>query len=252
MTARYDSLRDRTVLVTGGASGIGAAVVSAFARNGARVAFLDIDAASGDALVATLREAEHAPLFLPCDLTDIPALRDAVAEVGARLGPVAALVNNAADDARGEVDAITPDDWDRSFAVNLRHQAFAAQAVRPQMRALGGGAIVNLTSIAWMGGATGMLAYATAKSGVIGLTRSLAREFGPDNIRVNAVAPGAVMTPRQMRLWHTPESAALLVQRQAIRAPVTEADIAATILFLCAEESRMITKQCLIVDGGLA
>jgi NAD(P)-dependent dehydrogenase (short-subunit alcohol dehydrogenase family) len=248
MSATDGSLRDRTVLVTGGASGIGAATVTAFVAEGARVAFLDIDRANGEVLVAELRT----PLFLPCDLTDIAALRAAIAEAGAHLGPISVLVNNAADDARDRVDEITPEQWDQSFAVNLRHQMFAAQAVRAQMRACGGGSIINLSSIAWMGGAPGMLAYATAKSAVIGLTRSLAREFGPDNIRVNAVAPGAVMTPRQMRLWHSPDSAAALVERQAIRAPVTEQDIAAAILFLASDASRMITKQCLIVDGGLA
>jgi NAD(P)-dependent dehydrogenase (short-subunit alcohol dehydrogenase family) len=249
MTATYQSLRDEPVLVTGGASGIGAAIVAAFVRNGARVAFLDVDRAGAEQLVAQLGGAA---LFVACDLTDIGALRAGVAEVAARLGPVAALINNAANDARMQVDEVTPEEWDCSFAVNLRHQFFAAQAVRAQMRERGGGAIVNLSSIAWMGGATGMIAYASAKAGVIGLTRSLAREFGPDGIRVNAIAPGAVMTPRQMRLWHTPESADALMQRQAIRAPVTEADIAAAALFLAADDSRMITKQCLIVDGGLA
>jgi D-xylose 1-dehydrogenase len=252
MSTRYDSLRDRVVLVTGGASGIGGEIVAAFSRNRARVAFLDIDRTAADLLAHHLKDERHRPLFLHCDLTDVEALRRCVADVVAQLGPVAVLINNAADDARMTVDEVTPEAWDRSFAINLRHQFFAAQAVRAHMRQRGGGVIVNLSSIAWMGGATGMIAYASAKAGVIGLTRSLAREFGADGIRVNAIAPGAVMTPRQMRLWHTRHSADALVERQAIRAPVTEADIAAAALFLAADDSRMITKQCLIVDGGLA
>lgn len=251
MSALYDSLRDRPVLVTGGASGIGAAIVAGFVRNHARVAFIDIDRAAAGALVGGFRGATHAPLFLPCDLTDTAALRAATAEAGARLGPIAVLINNAANDSRERVDEVTPESWDRSFAVNLRHQFFAAQAVRPQMQARGGGAIVNLSSIAWMGGATGMISYATAKAGVLGLTRSLGREFGPDRIRVNAIAPGAVLTPRQMRLWFTPASAAELVARQAIAEPVREDDVAAAALFLAADDSRSITRQCLIVDGGL-
>lgn len=252
MTASYASLRDTPVLITGGASGIGAAIVEAFARNGARVAFLDIDAAAAHDLLAALPAVAHRPVFAPCDLMNITALRETIAELSAALGPVGVLVNNAANDARMQVDAVTPEEWDRSFAVNLRHQFFAAQAVREGMRARGGGSIVNLSSIAWMGGAVGMIAYASAKAAVIGLTRSLAREFGGDRIRVNAIAPGAVMTPRQMRLWHTPESADAIIARQALHAPVTEADIANAALFLAADDSRMITKQCLIVDGGLA
>jgi NAD(P)-dependent dehydrogenase (short-subunit alcohol dehydrogenase family) len=249
--ATFPSLRGKTVFVTGGASGIGAAVVAGFVRNGAHVAFVDIDAASGEALVARHAGAPVPPLFIACDLRDIAALQEAVSRAAADLGPIAVLVNNAANDQRHAVDDVTPQAWDAAMAVNLRHQFFAAQAVRPHMRALGGGAIINFSSIAWMFGGTNMIGYATAKAGVIGLTNSLAREFGPDNIRVNAVAPGAVMTERQLRLWHTPETTAELVARQAIRADVREDDIAAAVLFLAADDSRMITKQCLVVDAGL-
>jgi NAD(P)-dependent dehydrogenase (short-subunit alcohol dehydrogenase family) len=247
----YPSLTDRVVFITGGGSGIGAAMVTAFAGNGARVAFVDIDTAASEALVRELAGARHPPLFVPCDLTDIPALRAAIARVGALLGPIGVLVNNAANDDRHDVDAVTPDYWDRAMAVNLRHQFFAAQAVRAGMRALGGGAIINFSSIAWMAGGTRMIAYSSAKAAVIGLTRSLAREFGDDNIRVNAIAPGAVLTPRQLRLWITEADAAAIVARQCLHHRLLAEDIARTALFLAADDSRMITKQCLTVDGGL-
>jgi NAD(P)-dependent dehydrogenase (short-subunit alcohol dehydrogenase family) len=245
--ASYPSLRGRVALVTGGATGIGAAVVKAFVRAGSRVAFLDIDRAAGEGL-----SAATGSLFLPCDLTDIAALQAAVAEVERLLGPVQALVSNAANDLRQPVDAVTPDDWGQSQDVNIRHQFFAAQAVHRGMKAAGGGAIVNLSSIAFMFGAPEMVPYITAKAAVIGLTNGLARAYGPDNIRVNAIAPGAVMTEKQLRLWHTPESKAALVSRQSIPHDVTEDDIAASALFLCSDDARSITKQCLIVDGGLA
>jgi NAD(P)-dependent dehydrogenase (short-subunit alcohol dehydrogenase family) len=243
--ANYPSLEGRRVLVTGGASGIGAEMVRGFARNGAQVAVLDIDREAGEAVAE-----EHAPRvrFVECDLSDVVALRAAVEEVG----PVTILINNAADDQRYAFEDITPEQWDATQAVNLRHQFFMAQAVVPGMRAAGGGSIVNLSSVAWRRGPSGMLAYATAKAGVVGLTNALATALGGDRIRVNAIAPGAVMTPRQMRLWHTPESRARLVAAQAIPRDVTECDIAAAALFLAADDSGMITRQCLYVDGGLS
>jgi NAD(P)-dependent dehydrogenase (short-subunit alcohol dehydrogenase family) len=249
--AAYPSLEGRVVFVTGGATGIGSAIVRAFASNGSKVAFVDIQADAAEALVAELGEAGHAPLFLACDLLDIAALRGAIEETRRRLGPVAVLVNNAANDDRRELDEVTPEYWDQSMNVNLRHQFFAAQAVRPQMRELGFGSIINFSSIAWMSGAVRLVAYATAKSAVLGLTRNLGREFGPDNIRVNAVAPGAVVTERQLRLWHTPEDVDRTAERQAIRRRLLPEDIARTVLFLAADDSDMITKQCLVVDGGL-
>jgi NAD(P)-dependent dehydrogenase (short-subunit alcohol dehydrogenase family) len=249
--ATYPSLADRAVFITGGGSGIGAAMVAAFARNGARVAFVDIDVAASEGLVRDLAGARHAPLFLPCDLTDIPALQQAVARAREACGPVAVLVNNAANDTRHEVDEVTPESWDGAMAVNLRHQFFAAQAVRPQMRALGHGSIINFSSIAWMFGAARLVAYASAKAAVVGLTRSLAREFGADNIRVNAIAPGAVATPRQLRLWHTEADYADFVARQCLHTRLLAEDVARAALFLAADDSRMITKQCLTVDAGL-
>jgi NAD(P)-dependent dehydrogenase (short-subunit alcohol dehydrogenase family) len=249
--AHYPSLRDKVVFVTGGASGIGASVVEAFANQHAKVAFVDIDIASAEALVESLHGKAHAPLFLPCDLLDIEALRATIQTVRQRLGNVGVLVNNAANDERHDADAVTPEYWDRTQNVNLRHQFFAAQAVRPHMRELGGGSIINLSSIAWMSGASRLVGYATAKAAIVGLTRSLGVEFGGDNIRVNAVAPGAVMTQKQLRLWHTDASTAMIVARQALHTQVAESDIAAAVVFLAADDSRLITKQCLTVDAGL-
>ena len=242
--AVYRSLEGRPVLITGGASGIGAEMVRAFGRNGAQVTFLDIDREAGEEVAA---EHESRVRFVECDLTDVGALRTAVAEIG----PVAVLINNAGDDQRHELEDITPEQWDATQAVNLRQQFFVAQAVIPGMRAAGGGSIVNLSSVAWRRGPGGLLAYATAKAGVVGLTNALATAVGGDRIRVNAIAPGAVMTPRQMRLWHTPETRARLVAAQDIPGDVTEHDVAAAALFLAADDSQMITRQCLYVDGGL-
>lgn len=243
--AVYPSLEGRRVLVTGGGSGIGAEIVRGFVRNGADVTVLDIDREAGEAVAQELGPAVR---FVECDLTDVAALRAAAAGAG----PVTVLVNNAANDQRYELAEITPEQWDRAQAVNLRHQFFLAQALLGGMQAAGGGAIVNLSSVAWRRGPDGMLAYATAKAGVIGLTNALATALGRDGIRVNAIAPGAVMTPRQMRLWHTPETRDRLVAAQAIPRDVTERDIAAAALFLAADDSRMITRQVLYVDGGLS
>jgi NAD(P)-dependent dehydrogenase (short-subunit alcohol dehydrogenase family) len=247
-TAVYPSLDGRTALVTGGASGIGAAIVRGFARQGSRVAILDVDDDSGRALAAELGDTV---LFLHCDLTDVAAIRTAVTEVEARFGPVRALVNNAANDQRFDIDEITPEQWDASQSVNIRQQFFVAQAVLAGMRSTGGGAIVNMTSTAWMNGVGNMVPYSAAKAGAVGLTRSLGAGLGADNIRVNAIAPGGVMTERQLRLWHTPESKERMVQVQAIHQDLLEDDIADAVLFLSADDSRMITKQCLRVDGGL-
>jgi NAD(P)-dependent dehydrogenase (short-subunit alcohol dehydrogenase family) len=250
--ARYPSLAGKVVLVSGGATGIGADIVRAFARNGARVAFLDLQRAEGEALVAELSDAAETPLFLECDVADIPALQAAIALVRERLGPISALVNNAANDERHAVKDVDLAYWDKAQNVNLRHHFFAAQAVHPQMRALGGGSIINLSSIAWRAGAGEMPVYATAKAGVVGLTRALARAFGSDNIRVNAIEPGAVITDRQRRLWFkTQEAVEAIAQRQAIKRTLLGEEIARTALFLAADDSRMITKQSITVDAGL-
>lgn len=234
--------------MTGGATGIGADMVRAFAANRARVAFVDIQDEAGRALAG-----QCGALFVSCDITDVAALQAAIAEAGRQLGPIAVLVNNAANDDRHAIDDVTVAYWDHSQAVNLRPQFFAAQAVRPQMRRLGFGSIINFSSISWRYGADGMAVYATAKSAVLGLTRALARGFGADNIRVNAIEPGAVITERQRQLWYPTEASVdALVQRQAIKKILLGDEIARTALFLAADDSRMITKQSIIVDAGLS
>ena len=248
--AKYPSLAKRVVLVTGGASGIGADIVRAFVGQDSKVAFLDIQDGEAENLVAELKGAA---LYLHCDLTDVEALRAAVAEIGNRLGPIAVLVNNAANDERHAIDEVTEDYWDGSMAINLRPQFFAAQAVHAQMQSLGHGSIINFSSIAWRGGADSMVAYATAKSAVHGLTKALARAFGRDNIRVNAIEPGAVMTEKQLKLWYPdPRQVEAIVARQPIRQVLLGEEIARTVLFLAADDSRMLTKQSITVDAGLS
>lgn len=233
--------------MTGGATGIGAEIVRAFSSNASKVAFCDILEPEGRALAT-----ETGALFVGCDVTDVTALKAAIAAVGDKLGPIGVLVNNAANDDRHAIDDVTEEYWDRSQDINLKPQFFASQAVRPQMRQLGGGSIINFSSIAWRGGADNMAAYATAKAGIVGLTRALGRGFGNDNIRVNAIEPGAVITDRQRRLWFKDQAAIdAVVARQAIRQTLLGDEIARTVLFLASDDSRMITKQSITVDAGL-
>ena len=235
------------VFVTGGASGIGADIVRAFAGQGAKVAFVDLLDAEGAALAA-----EVGGLFIRCDVTDIAALKAAIARAGDELGLIGVLVNNAANDNRHDIDAVDEAYWDQSMNINLKHQFFASQAVRAQMRQLGGGSIINFSSIAWRGGAGNMAVYATAKAAVNGMTRALARGFGDDNIRVNSVEPGAVITERQKRLWFTaPGSIDAVVERQMLKQVLLGEEIARTVLFLASDDSRMITKQAITIDAGL-
>jgi NAD(P)-dependent dehydrogenase (short-subunit alcohol dehydrogenase family) len=250
--ATYPSIKGRVVFISGGASGIGADIVRAFAGNHALVAFIDVNADAGRGLEADLVSRGQRALFLKVDVTDIAALKASIVETRSRLGPVAVLVNNAANDERHEFSEIDVDYWDRAQNVNLRHHFFAAQAVHPHMRELGYGAIINLASIAWRFGGEGFPAYVAAKAAIVGLTRSLARRLGSDNIRVNAIEPGAVMTERQRQLWYTSqESVDAVVQRQALKQTLLGEEIARAALFLAADDSRMITKQSLIVDAGL-
>jgi D-xylose 1-dehydrogenase len=249
--ARYPSLQDRVVFITGGGSGIGAAMVEAFAGQGAKVAFVDILEDESRGLAERLGKTGRQPLFIRCDLMDIAALRAAVTEIGERLGPIGVLVNNAANDTRQTIDEVTEADWDRTMGLNIKHQFFAAQAVRPHMREIGKGSIVNFSSTAWMVGAGPLTTYATAKAAVIGLTRSLAKAFGDDNIRVNAIAPGAVSTERQRRLWVSEADLEMFVARQCLHRVLLPDEIARAALFLASDDSAMITKQCLIVDAGL-
>jgi len=252
-TNTYAGLKDRVVLITGGASGIGAAFVRAFAGQQARVAFLDVDAAAGEALVREVSgQGSPAPLFLPCDLLDIDALRAVMDKIRTAIGDAAVLVNNAANDQRQVLAEVTPDQFDWMIGVNLKHVFFAAQAVVPQMQARGGGSIINMSSIAWMRGAPQLPAYAAAKAAIVGFTNSLARLVGPDRIRVNAIAPGMVITERQLRLWFQDESRiAEMRARQAIPDAVTPEDIARMALFLASDDSQRITRQCFQVDAGL-
>ena len=250
----YASLAGKVVLITGGASGIGAAFVRAFAAQQARVAFLDIDNAASEALVREVAGASGSPpLFVPCDLLDIDALQRAMAQVRASLGDAAVLVNNAANDQRQVLADVTPAEFDWMIGVNLRHVFFAAQAVVPQMQARGGGSIINMSSIAWMRGGPALPVYVAAKAAIVGFTNSLARLVGPDRIRVNAIAPGMVITERQRRLWYPDEQQiSALRTRQAIPDAVTPDDIARMALFLASDDSQRITRQCFVVDAGLA
>ncbi len=249
--ARYPSLRDRAVLVTGGAAGIGAAIVEHFADQGACVAFLDIADDKARALVARLAPAvHHPPLYAHCDLTDIAALRAAIASLASRTGAFRVLINNAGNDDRHAFETVTPAYWDERMAVNLRHQFFAAQAVHPAMRDAGGGAVVNLSSTSWTIGEGGYAAYTTAKAGVIGLTRSLARDMGPDNIRVNAILPGWIATERQVALWLTPEAEREWQRRQTLARRLVPADVARMALFAASDDAGAITAHGFVVDGG--
>ena len=250
MGAIYPDLQNKVVLVTGGGSGIGEFIVREFARQKARVAFLDIATAPSRALVDSLTQAGTPVHFEPCDLTDIPALKSAVGAVKSRLGGVQVLVNNAAHDERHPTESVNEEIWDSRIAVNLRHQFFCSQAVLPDMKAAGAGAIVNLGSVSWMIAQGGMAAYTASKSGVIGLTRSLARDYGQFGIRVNAVAPGWIMTQRQIDKWLTPEGEAQLMDRQCLKRRLEPVEIAKFIVFLASDEASACTNQHYVVDGG--
>lgn len=248
--ATYPSLAERSVLVTGGGSGIGAEIVRQFARQGSKTAFIDIDRTASEALVGELGRERHPVAYYDCDLTDIPALQRTLAQVATDQGPVTVLVNNAANDERHALEAVTPEFWDERYAVNLRHQFFAAQAVAAGMKEAGGGAIVNMGSVSWMMGEGGMPCYTSAKSAVLGLTRALARDLGPDNIRVVSVVPGWTMTQRQIDKWLTPEGEAELMKSQCLKRKLYPLDIARCVLFFASEEARGCTAQAYVVDAG--
>ena len=249
--AHYPSLRGRVVFITGGASGIGAAEVTHFAEQGARVAFVDIAGEAAAALCATVKQAGHPePLFQRCDLRDIAALEAAIQAAAKALGPIAVLVNNAANDQRHKWEDVTVEYWDERMATNLRHQFFALRAIAPMMKAAGGGSVVNFGSISWHTNTGGMPAYTTAKAAVEGLTKGMARDLGPYGIRVNTVIPGWVMTQRQIDLWLTPEAEVDLMKAQCLKEKVYPEDLARMVLWLAADDSRMCTSQNYIVDGG--
>lgn len=248
--AVYPDLEGKVVVVTGGGSGIGAEIVRHFARQKCRVAFLDIAVEPSEALAAACRQAGEDVQFRPCDLTDIPALKRTLAEIANTIGRVDVLVNNAAHDERHPTETVTEEFWDDRIAVNLKHQFFAAQAVLPGMREAKSGSIINFGSVSWMVGQGGMAAYTAAKSAVLGLTRSLARDYGPFGIRVNAIAPGWIMTERQITKWLTPEGEIELMQRQCLKRKMVPADIAKFTVFLASDEASGCTNQHYVVDGG--
>lgn len=248
--ASYPSLRDRSVLITGGATGIGAAFVEHFARQGARVAFLDIDEVGAQRLLETLSDVVHAPLFLRTDITDLAALDSAIATAQTRIGPIRVLVNNAANDVRHAFGETTAADFDRSIAVNLRHQYFATQAVLTDMRQAGGGSVICLGSTGWMKKNAGYPMYAMAKAAVHGLVNGLARELGASQIRINALVPGWVITEKQRKLWLDAAGEAEIARVQCLPGYLLAEDLARAALFLGADDSRMCTGQSFIVDGG--
>lgn len=247
MAAIYPDLAGKVVIVTGGAGGIGEAITRAFIAQKARVGFLDIDTTRGERLQAELGDDS---LFVPADVTDIVGLKAAIQTVRDRFGSIDVLVNNAAHDERHDTLTVTEEYWDGRIAVNLKHQFFAAQAVLPDMKATGKGAIVNLGSCSWVIGQGGMAAYTASKSAVLGLTRSLARDFGEFGVRVNAIAPGWIMTERQLELWVTPETEKSIYENQCLKRPLVPDDIARVVVFMSSDEAGAITNQHHIVDGG--
>jgi D-xylose 1-dehydrogenase len=250
MVATYSDLKNKVVLVTGGGSGIGEAIVRSFAEQGCKVAFIDIATEPSVKLAGELSERGLSVRFEQADLTDISALRSAIAHIRESLGPVEILINNAAHDERHPTPDVTPEYWDDRFAVNLKHQFFAAQAVLPEMQAANAGVIINFGSFSWMIGQGGMAAYTAAKSAILGLTRSLARDYGQYNIRVNAIAPGWIMTQRQLEKWLTPEAERDLMQRQCLKRKLMPEEIARFTVFLASEEASACTNQHYVVDGG--
>jgi NAD(P)-dependent dehydrogenase (short-subunit alcohol dehydrogenase family) len=239
-------------LVTGGATGIGESVVAHFARQGSRVAFLDVQDEPAQQLVTSLTaEGCPTPLYIHCDLTNLEALKAAIDQVIAMRGTIDVLVNNAANDQRQPIDEVTPEFWDSSIAINLRPQFFAMQAILPAMRKAGRGSIINMSSIAWIIPNRNMPVYNTAKAAIVGLTRAFAHDCGANNIRVNAVLPGAIATERQVRLWYTPEYVENIRRRQALPHQIQPEEVSRLVLFLAADDSSAITNQSYIVDAGI-
>jgi NAD(P)-dependent dehydrogenase (short-subunit alcohol dehydrogenase family) len=249
LSTHYPGLADKVVFITGGASGIGAALVEAFCMQGAKVAFVDILENEAARLVERLAGGP-APKFYPCDLIDVEKLQRIIGQVGAELGPVSVLVNNAADDTRHDFTKVTREYWDERIAVNLRHAFFAIQAVHPHMQQLGGGSIINFGSMSWYECQGHMTGYTTSKGGIEGMTRGLARELGTDRIRINTLIPGWVMTEKQLKYRVNPATQAEIERSQCLKEQLLPQDIAAMALFLAADDSRMCTAQNFIVDGG--
>jgi len=250
--AAYPDLENASVFLSGGATGIGSVLVERFARQGARVAFVDVAASEGDALRRRLADEGHDVAFHRCDLTDLEAYRSAIESAAANQGPVTVLINNAADDVRHPLEDLTPDRFDELVAVNLKHQLFAAQSVAPMMIERGSGSIVNIGSFGWMIATGGYPVYAACKAAVHGMTRGLARDLGPHRIRVNTLVPGWVMTEKQKRLWVDDEARELIARSQCLPDPLLPDHIASMALFLASDAAAMCTAQNFIVDGGWA
>lgn len=246
----YPSLRGKRVVVTGGGSSIGAAIVEAFSRQGAHVAFIDIAEAESRALEQKLADSAFPPRYYPCDLTDVAAIGATFPRIRSLLGGFDVLVNNAANDDRHSLEETTPEYWDERIAVNLRHYFFCAQAVVSDMKAARGGAIVNLGSVSWHLALPDLVLYQTAKAGIEGMTRALARDLGVHGVRVSCVVPGGVRTPRQMKLWHTPDEEARMLAQQCLKARVEPHDVAAMVVFLASDDARMCTGHEYFVDAG--
>ncbi|OON63051.1 3-oxoacyl-ACP reductase [Massilia sp. KIM] len=248
--ATYPDLRDKRVVITGGGTGIGSELVSAFVGQGARVWFLDIADEASRQLADSLAGAAHPPRFMRCDLTDLNALAATFAAIESEAGGIDVLLNNAANDDRHGIDDVTPEYWENRMAVNLRHQFFCAQAAVRSMRRDGGGVILNFGSISWHLASSQLSLYMTAKAAIEGLSRGLARDLGEHNIRVNSVIPGAVRTPRQQALWHTPEEEARILAGQCLRERVEMQDVAALSLFLASNNARRCSGREYFVDAG--
>ena len=248
--AIYPDLKGRTVLITGGGQGIGAATVQLFAEQGAKVGFIDIAEGPSQALADELGKAGGTVHFEKADVTDTEALKAAIEAIATKLGPITVLVNNAAHDQRHKFFEVTPDYFDDRIAVNLKHAFFAAQAVIPGMIEAGGGAIVNFGSCSWLIGSEDLSVYATAKSAAYGFTRLLAREFGKDNIRVNCVLPGWIMTERQLSLWVDKAGEEAIFRNQALKRKIVPEEIAKAVLFLASDQASGMTNQQIVVDGG--
>lgn len=250
--ATYPSLKGMPVIVSGGASGIGEGIVRAFAEQGSKVGFVDIAKEAGEKLEAELGAAGASVKFAYCDITDIPAYQAAIAGFAAAHGPTLALVNNAANDTRHTIAEITPEAWDKAMAVNLKHAFFAAQAVAPGMIAAKRGSIINFGSVSWMTNSPDLTVYTSAKAAAHGMSRSMSREYGKHGIRTNTIVPGWIMTERQLKLWATPDAFKMLEQVQPLAGRLYPPDIARMALFLAADDSKMISGQDFVVDGGWA
>jgi NAD(P)-dependent dehydrogenase (short-subunit alcohol dehydrogenase family) len=249
--ASYPSLRDRLIVVSGGASGIGEAIVEAFAMQNAQVAFLDIQTTAAEALIRRIQASGFpVPVYYHCDLTDVAAIHATMQEILERFKTVEVLVNNAGNDARHKIEEVTSDFWDKTMAENLKHQFFLAQSVIPSMKKVSRGSIINMSSIGWIIPSTGIPVYVTAKAAIVGMTRTLAHELGANGIRVNCVLPGAILTERQEKLWFTETYKAEILASQALKRMILPEEVARLVLFLAADDSLAITNQSYVIDGG--